>query len=187
MASCNPPRSAFAPTDSHWLSPHRSGFLESLAAQGYWAEPPSCLMRRSMEGTARRRTRTKTTMPKPRSRHPRASAVNGIGNPTLEKKKGRTTPATRAGTTRAAWLGPVSTPASRRSGGTRPAHAPKAACPICPDLMNPVQPTTPSPDRWSGGMDLPHRYPIRTTPPTRPPLLQTYLFSSSVWDACCSI
>ena len=35
MASCNPPRSAFAPTDSHWLSPHRSRFLESLAAQGY--------------------------------------------------------------------------------------------------------------------------------------------------------
>ena len=37
MASCNPPRSAFAPTDSHWLSAHRSGFLESLAAQGYAA------------------------------------------------------------------------------------------------------------------------------------------------------
>ena len=35
MASCNPPRSAFAPTHSHWLSPHRSRFLESLAAQGY--------------------------------------------------------------------------------------------------------------------------------------------------------
>ena len=35
MASCNPPRSAFAPTDSHWLSLHRSGFVESLAAQGY--------------------------------------------------------------------------------------------------------------------------------------------------------
>ena len=25
----------FPPTDSHWLSPHRSRFLESLAAQGY--------------------------------------------------------------------------------------------------------------------------------------------------------
>lgn len=35
MASCNPARSAFPPTDSHWLFPHRSGFLESLAAQGY--------------------------------------------------------------------------------------------------------------------------------------------------------
>ena len=35
MVSCKPARSAFPPTDSHWLSPHRSGFLESLAAQGY--------------------------------------------------------------------------------------------------------------------------------------------------------
>ena len=35
MASCKPARSAFPPTDSHWLSPHRSRFLESLAAQGY--------------------------------------------------------------------------------------------------------------------------------------------------------
>ena len=34
MASCKPARSAFPPTDSHWLSPHRSRFLESLAAQG---------------------------------------------------------------------------------------------------------------------------------------------------------
>ena len=35
MASCKPARSAFAPTDSHWLSPHRRAFLESLSAQGY--------------------------------------------------------------------------------------------------------------------------------------------------------
>ena len=35
MASCKPARPAFPPTDSHWLSPHRSGFLESLAVQGY--------------------------------------------------------------------------------------------------------------------------------------------------------
>ena len=35
MAYCNFTRPAFEPTDSHWLSPHRSGFLESLAAQGY--------------------------------------------------------------------------------------------------------------------------------------------------------
>ena len=35
MASCKPTPSTFPPTDSHWLSPHRSGFLESLAAQGY--------------------------------------------------------------------------------------------------------------------------------------------------------
>ena len=35
MASCKPARSAFPPTDSHWLSPHRRAFLESLAAQGY--------------------------------------------------------------------------------------------------------------------------------------------------------
>ena len=35
MASCKPARSAFPPTDSHWLSPHRSRFLESLTAQGY--------------------------------------------------------------------------------------------------------------------------------------------------------
>ena len=37
MVSCKPARSAFPPTDSHWLSSHRSGFLESLAAQGYAA------------------------------------------------------------------------------------------------------------------------------------------------------
>ena len=35
MASCKPARSASPPTDTHWLSLHRSGFLESLAAQGY--------------------------------------------------------------------------------------------------------------------------------------------------------
>ena len=35
MASCNPPRSALPPADSHWLSLHRSRFLESLTAQGY--------------------------------------------------------------------------------------------------------------------------------------------------------
>ena len=35
MASCKPARSAFPPTNTHWLSPHRSAFLESLAAQGY--------------------------------------------------------------------------------------------------------------------------------------------------------
>ena len=35
MASCKSARSAFPPTDSHWLSPHRKAFLESLAAQGY--------------------------------------------------------------------------------------------------------------------------------------------------------
>ena len=35
MASCKPARSAFPPTDSHWLPPHRRAFLESLAAQGY--------------------------------------------------------------------------------------------------------------------------------------------------------
>ena len=35
MASCKPARSALPPTDSHWLSPHRRAFLESLAAQGY--------------------------------------------------------------------------------------------------------------------------------------------------------
>ena len=35
MASCKPARSAFPPTDTHWLSPHRSAFLESLTAQGY--------------------------------------------------------------------------------------------------------------------------------------------------------
>ena len=35
MASCKPARSAFPPTDSHWLSPYRRAFLESLSAQGY--------------------------------------------------------------------------------------------------------------------------------------------------------
>ena len=35
MASCKPARSACPPTDTHWLFPHRSRFLESLAAQGY--------------------------------------------------------------------------------------------------------------------------------------------------------
>ena len=35
MSTCKPTPSTLPPTDRHWLSLHRSGFLESLAAQGH--------------------------------------------------------------------------------------------------------------------------------------------------------
>ena len=35
MSTCKPTPSTPPPTDRHWLSLHRSGFLESLAARGH--------------------------------------------------------------------------------------------------------------------------------------------------------